>query len=85
MNDDVVIAERNDAEMMKRGHLWPHMLLPLKRWEDDHPGAFPQTGFLTNPGPPWIITIGTIWGGAEGGEMTYASAEEAVADGWVVD
>lgn len=81
MNDDAVLIERNDVEMMKRDHLWPHMVLPLKRWRDGHM----DTGILRDPGPPWVIHNGTIWGGAEGGTWEYASAEEAAADGWRVD
>ena len=86
MKDDAtVLSTQDDAEMMKRPHLWPHMLLPLKRTTDDHPGSQLETGYLSNPGPPWVVVLGTIWGGPEGGTHEYRTAEEVAADGWRVD
>ena len=82
-DDSSVVADHDDAEMMKRPHLWPHLLLPLKRRKSD--GGFPETGYIGDPGPPGIVVLGTIWGGPEGGTLEYATPEEAVADGWVVD
>ena len=81
MDDQQVLDARNDVEMMKRDHLWPHMVLPLKRWRDGHM----DTGMIGSPGTPVVIHRGTIWGGTEGGTWEYASPEEAVADGWRVD
>lgn len=82
MKDDAaVLATMDDARMMERPHLWPHMVLPLKRWRDNTM----DTGFLSSPAPPVVIHTGTIWGGADGGRIEYATSEEAVADGWRVD
>lgn len=86
MEDQQVLETLDDVEMMKRGHLWPHLLLPLKRSREG--GGFPETGYLSNPCAPWVITLGTIWGPIPGepeGTIEYTSPEEAVADGWRVD
>lgn len=85
--DEQVRTERDDVEMMKRDHLWPQLVLPLKRHT---PEAFLETAVLDNPCPPaerWMLRVGaTIFHPIQAGRpVFYDSAEAIVADGWVVD
>jgi hypothetical protein len=85
--DEQVRTDHDDAEMMKRPHLWPYVVLPLKRIRD---GALETAVFVNPPlddGEKWkIIADVTIYDGHEPGRpVEYDSAEAIVADGWKVD
>lgn len=86
MTDQEVITNKNDAEFIKRPHLWPHEALPLKKaWDgDDLP-----IGVLIYKHEQIVVlenmSIMGISFGQEVIERTYATAEEVVADGWRVD
>jgi hypothetical protein len=82
-SDAQVKADMDDAEMMKRDHLWPHTMLPLKRIVDGNL----ETAVLCNPGPPWLIVENATIFGAIGQTKVahFKSAEEIVAAGWRVD
>jgi hypothetical protein len=83
LTDAQVLSGKDDAEMMKRDHLWPHVMLPLKRIKD----GMLETAVLCNPGPPWqIVENATIFGASGQTKVThFKSAEEIVAAGWRVD
>lgn len=82
-SDAQVKADQDHVEMMKRDHLWPFVILPLKRTVD----GMLETAVLCDPGPPWkLIENMTIFGPiGEAKEITYESAEAIVAAGWRVD
>jgi len=86
-SDADVQASRDDSEMMKRDHLWPQLVLPLKRRAD---GGGWETAILDDPCPPaerWMIRVGANLMDPTklGRPVFYDSAEAIVADGWVVD
>lgn len=86
LSDEQVKAEHNDAEMMKRPHLWPLTVLPLKRRPSDGVGI--DTAILVHPpepGRPWSIQLGNMFAPSTGRVREYETAEAIVADGWVVD
>ena len=83
LSDNEVLRGHDHAEMMKRDHLWPHIMLPLKRVTD----GMLETAVLCNPGPPWMLVENmTIFGPVgESKTVKYESAEAIVAAGWRVD
>jgi hypothetical protein len=87
LTDAEVVEQRNDAEMMRRPHLWPsHPYLPLKRrppLEDDSQNL----GLLAdNSGPMLTVLIGNLFASKDTApRIEYESADAVVADGWIVD
>lgn len=83
--DEQVKDEQDDAEMMKRPHLWPGVVLPLKRY---HEGTL-QTAVLIHPpaeGEVWMISLTNMFNpDPNAPAMVYDSAETIVANGWRVD
>jgi len=87
LSDNQILTEHNDAEMMKRDHLWPMLTLPLKKRREE--GGY-DLGLLLNPvhaeGAPWTIYVGaSLFNQGGGTPVEYPSAEAIVADGWIVD
>ena len=85
--DEEVKTERDDVEMLKRDHLWPQLVLPLKRYT---PEDGLETAVLDNPCPPaerWMLRVGaTIFHPIQAGcPVFFDSAEAIIADGWRVD
>ena len=83
--DEEVKAERDDAEMMKRPHMWPNLVLPLKRIRD----GLMETAVIwgvPEEGEPWILHEGvTMFDNKLGNQVKYASPEAIVQSGWRVD
>lgn len=81
-----MLATKNDAEMIRRPHLWPHMYLPLKRVRD----SFLETAVvegLTEKGEVVVHENTTIFGsvGENENRVVYPTPEAVVAAGWIVD
>lgn len=82
MTDEEVLGQRNDLEMIKRPHLWPHqMRLPLKRRADG------KLGFLSaNHEDKYRVFIGFFFFHTETcPSIPYESPEEILDDDWMVD
>lgn len=83
--DEDVKAQKDDVEMLKRDHLWPQLVLPLKRVVDGQM----ETAILDDPSPPaerWMLREGAnIFDARAGRPVFYDSAEAIVAAGWRVD
>lgn len=83
--DEEVKREKDDLEMLKRDHLWPQLVLPLKRIRDGNL----EVAVLDDPCPPaerWMLREGvTIFDGRAGRPVFYESAEAIIAAGWKVD
>lgn len=83
--DEDVKREKDDLEMLKRDHLWPQLVLPLKRMRD----GVMETAILDDPCPPaerWMLREGvTMFDGRAGRPVFYESAEAIIAAGWKVD
>jgi len=85
--DAQVVRERDDAEMLKRSHLWPQLRLPLTRNGD----AGKETAVLDDPCPPaerWMLREGAnLWdrNPLAGRPVFYDSAEAIIEAGWRVD
>lgn len=84
--DEDVKREKDDLEMLKRGHLWPALVLPLKRKGEN---GFTETAVLDDPCPPaerWMLREGvTMFDMKAGRPVFYESAEAIIAAGWEVD
>lgn len=65
---------------------WSHMLLPLKRYNDQN---FMETGYLMDPvpdGQPAIVRLGNIWMPKPMDlKLEYPNVDAMIADGWEVD
>lgn len=66
--------------------LWP--VLPMKRRSQD--GTWPEMGFIVDHRGTETIWLGTIYEintilKADGPKKVYESAEDLVADSWIVD
>lgn len=83
--DEEVKRQRDDAQMMRRDHLWPQMCLPLKRHKD---GDLETAVLLSPPaeGEKWsILEGGNLFDLRRGRPVEYDSPEAIVAAGWLVD
>lgn len=83
--------ELSDIEVMQTPEEWPHrVVLPLKRYSKT-PGAFPDSGFITNKTGcrVFLENIFSISLGETPLELVkskqYDSFEAILADGWMVD
>lgn len=88
LSDRDVVEQMNDVEMLKRPHLWHHMVLPMKRpYPDGRPGI--QTALAMEPAKDGSVTVqvnGNLFGALEETEMKkYLDAEAVIDDGWRVD
>lgn len=79
----------DELEMIDSPHLWPLWpVLPMKNYTKLCPltGQKPMTGLIV-AGNVTTVLIGTLgltdWMTAE--EMVYASVQEMLVDGWIVD
>ena len=86
----------DDAEMIRSPHVWPAFpFLPVKRYEtkDGHldtmqcgvivvPGVKEDGGVVIYEANIVGLTIGMLM---RAEEHAYASVDEALADGWIVD
>jgi hypothetical protein len=90
LTDQEVIAQRNSAEMIRRCHLWPHSVLPLKRTRKDDDPLWYDTAVIVSVTPCGKVAVvegTTIFGpiSEEPRQVLYDSPEAVVAAGWVVD
>jgi hypothetical protein len=89
--DEEVIKKRDDLEMMRRPHLWPHdRLLPLKHRSEKRDG-WPREAVLFAGSKGYILLMDAnilaldnveLSQGREGGDEML---QELVKDGWIVD
>jgi hypothetical protein len=86
LTDQEVLNRKQDAEMIRRPHLWPHMVLPLKR---TYSGL--ETAVVRDVRPDGAVLVeeNTTLFGPVGDEKptmrTYLDAEAVVDAGWRVD
>lgn len=85
--DEQVLAERDDAEMIRRPHLWPTPgLLPIKRPQEQ---GLPQPAVLGyDRGEIVVLENMTVMGTSLGRDVVqhrFTDAEDVLMQGWVVD
>lgn len=88
LSDQQVIQERNDLEMLRRKHLWPHRIgiqrgVSVKKRTDS--GL--QTGIcfeVVNDDNALVIMVMTPEA-EKNVRIPFPDAEHVVLDGWVVD
>jgi hypothetical protein len=87
LTDQEVISQQDHAEMIRRPHLWPHMVLPLKRVHD----GLCDTAVVVSVTPQGKVAVVeniTMFGpipDEKPKQVLYDSPEEVVAAGWSVD
>lgn len=89
LTDQEVLDKKADAEMIRRPHLWPLMVLPLKRYNREHGGL--DTALVRDVREDGAVLVEedtTLFGPV--GDMeptmrTFQDAEAVVDAGWRVD
>ena len=78
----------DDLEFMKNPNLWPHLVLPIKRYLEEE--KFPQIGIVT----PFLSTVYLVnlyddsWQSVAFKDMPsieYEDFQAVIDDGWIVD
>ena len=89
ISDREVLESMNHVEMIRRKHLWPKLVLPLKKpelWKknmmDDN-----ALGVLVQDGEKYKVYVVNLYEflPTEKPDFVYDSPEAVVADGWIVD
>lgn len=89
LTDDEVISGMVHHEMMRRVHLWPQGVLPVKRPQGDRLPDIATLHIEVEHGSRvYVLQVGNNLHAGPLGEVTverYPSPEHIVARGWVVD
>lgn len=77
--------EVNDAEMIRRPHLWPCWpYLPVKNPRQQTDG-WPKLGLIFTGMPTTVVLTDLISCDMDAEKKQYETVEALVADGWMVD
>jgi hypothetical protein len=83
--------QRMSKKMMSNPDTWPHAVLPLKNRTEREAGGWPKLGYMVS-GPDVtgaiIIHLGNFYftiADKQENPLEFASVDDALAAGWVVD